>query len=295
MHVEADGAAGLAAARRLRPVARRARRRPARPRRHRGLPAAAGERRLDPGAVRDRPRRRGRPHARPGAGRRRLRDQAVLARASWSPGCEPCCAAPRGGRPGERAAAAGWVARCDPAAAGACGDGAEVALTTTEFDLLAHLLRRPGPGVRARAAALPGLGLRGRGRHPHRRRPRRPAAGQARRPASPIRTVRGVGYSRGATVSDSEPGGAGAATLAAADRAGDLGRAVSVAVAGHRGRLRSAWCARPASRGPARPLAQQADVVADALGGRRRPRRPGGAGSGQRPPSALRDQGFDRR
>ena len=40
---------------------------------------------------------------------------------------------------------------------------------------------RPGRVFTARAAAGRGLGLRGGGRHPHRRRPRRPAARQARR------------------------------------------------------------------------------------------------------------------
>ena len=63
------------------------------PRRLRGLPRdprpQLGARPLPHGA-----RRRGRPHPRAGAGRRRLPGQAVLARGSWWRGCGPSCGGP---------------------------------------------------------------------------------------------------------------------------------------------------------------------------------------------------------
>ena len=58
--------------------------------------------------------------------------------------------------------------------------GAEVALTSTEFDLLTHLMRAARPGVHARATAVGGVGVHRVGGHPHRRRARGPAARQAR-------------------------------------------------------------------------------------------------------------------
>ena len=78
-----------------RPAGRgRARRRAAGDGRRRGLPTAARRGRLDAGALRHRPRRRGRPHGRPGAGRRRLRHQAVQPARARRPRQRPCCAAP---------------------------------------------------------------------------------------------------------------------------------------------------------------------------------------------------------
>ena len=56
----------------------------------------------------------------------------------------------------------------------------EVPLTATEFAVARTSHARAVPGVHPGAAARRGLGLRGGGRHPHRRRPRRPAARQAR-------------------------------------------------------------------------------------------------------------------
>ena len=68
----------------------------------------------------------------------------------------------------------------DPSTRRVTVDGDEVSLTATEFALLEHLMRSPGPGLPARAAARRGLGLQRRGRHAHRRRPRGAAARQAR-------------------------------------------------------------------------------------------------------------------
>ena len=90
------------------------------------------------------------------------------------------------------------VVTLDPGRRRVQADGVEVPLTSTEFDLLAHLMQRPGPGLHPRGAARLGLGLRRPRRHPYRRRARGPGARQAGE-ASPlardvIRTVRGVGY-----------------------------------------------------------------------------------------------------
>ena len=71
----------------------RPRPRPARPRRPRRHPRAA-PRLVDPDRDADRPRRRARQAARPRARRRRLPDQAVLARASWSPASRRSCGGP---------------------------------------------------------------------------------------------------------------------------------------------------------------------------------------------------------
>ena len=69
----------------------------------------------------------------------------------------------------------------DPDRRRAYVDSTEVALTDHRVRP-ARLPAAPArPGVRAGAPAVRGLGVRGRGRHPHGRRARRPAAGQARR------------------------------------------------------------------------------------------------------------------
>ena len=92
VHVESDGPGALDAVGRLRPVAVVL---------DIGLPGLDGvevcrrmraARRLDARAVRDRPRRRGRPDGRPRAGRRRLRHQAVQPARARGPG--PCGAPP---------------------------------------------------------------------------------------------------------------------------------------------------------------------------------------------------------
>ena len=102
VHVEPDGAAGLAAARSLQPGRHRARRRAARPGRHRGVPPAARRRATGPRSLFcHRPRRRGRPGPRPGARRRRLRDQAVQPARAGRPGRTVLRRAGRGGPEGE--------------------------------------------------------------------------------------------------------------------------------------------------------------------------------------------------
>ena len=87
----------------------------------------------------------------------------------------------RAGRPGsgEELLEAGGPAR--PAAGAGLGSRRAVDLTATEFDLLACLMRRPGRVFGARGAAGAVWGYTGAGHHPHRRRPRRAAPGQARR------------------------------------------------------------------------------------------------------------------
>ena len=84
--------------------------------------------------------------------------------------------------------------RVDPAAHRAFVDGTEIALTATEFDLLAFLMRRPGR-VFSREQLLSevwGYSAIGGGRtvDVHIAQVRAKLG-----PASPIRTVRGVGYS----------------------------------------------------------------------------------------------------
>ena len=79
-------------------------------------------------------------------------------------------------------------------------DGAEIALTPLEFDLLVCLAAEPAQGVHPRGAARAGLGLPARRRHPAGQRPRPAAARQDRgRPREPqiVVTVRGVGYKAG--------------------------------------------------------------------------------------------------
>ena len=93
-------------------------------------------------------------------GRRRLRDQAVLAPGAHGPGQGRAA-------PGQR-----WrerqrgQRRCGPAASSvdlvaheARRDGALVALTSKEFDLLVHLMRHPRAGVPPRGAARGGVGM----------------------------------------------------------------------------------------------------------------------------------------
>ena len=138
----------------------------------------------------------------------------------------------------------------------------EVALTATEFDLLAYLMRRPGPGVQPRAAALGGLGLLVVGRHPHRRRAHRPAAGQARRGQSGAHGARGRLRRRSARTACSRAAhrsAGGAASLALR-----MSLLAAAAARDHRGR-----CRRPVDRHRAatsgqdgqRQLAQLADVT----------------------------------
>ena len=98
------------------------------------------------------------------------------------------------------AAAAGRTRRCtigdvelDPATRRVRGDGEPVHLTPTEFDLLAYLAARPGPGVhRARSCSSRcGATRAAPARAPSTRTCGRCAASSA--PTS-IRTVHGVGY-----------------------------------------------------------------------------------------------------
>ena len=192
VHVERDGQAGLAAVRRLRPAAVVLDVGLPGHGRHRGLPTAARRGRLDAGAVRHRPRRRGRPRARPGDGRRRLRHQAVQparARGAGADRAAPLRARRRagGGVGGGRGAHRG---RPPPRPRGGRRGRADL-----------HRVRparpphaRPRPGVHPRAAAVGGVGVRGVGGHPHRRRARGPAARQARRRPARSAPCAGVGY-----------------------------------------------------------------------------------------------------
>ena len=92
----------------------------------------------------------------------------------------------------EEVLAVGAVRRGGRPPAGARG-GREVALTATEFDLLTHLMRAP-------AGCSPGSSCSARcGGTPRRRAPAPstctwPSCAPSSAPASPIRTVRGVGY-----------------------------------------------------------------------------------------------------
>ncbi len=72
-------------------------------------------------------------------------------------------------------------------------DDVAVELTTTEFDLLAHLMRRPGRVCPREELLAEVWGYPAGTPHPHRRRARGAAARQAR-DALRLRTVRGVGY-----------------------------------------------------------------------------------------------------
>ena len=100
-----------------------------------------------------------------------------------------------GGATGPAAAAAPSARSARPGSAGAAHvAGQEVTLTTTEFDLLAYLMRRPGRVFPREQLLAEVWGYAAGGRHPYRRRPRRPAARQARRrqpdPDRPRRRLR---------------------------------------------------------------------------------------------------------
>ena len=158
-------------------------------------------------------------------------------------------------------------------------DGDEVALTATEFALLTHLMRGARAGVHPRAAARRRVGLHRGGRHPHRRRPRRPAPGQARgrepdpygaRAATP-RSRRTAPRARWAVHrSDRRPRRSGGGRAPAAESLASRRIAAGVPAGGGRGR----GCRRAGRRaaggghrpdGHAEVLAQQADVVAAQL------------------------------
>ena len=101
-----------------------------------------------------------------------------------------------------RADRAGGARRCfvggleiDVAAHRATLEGRDLALTATEFRLLAELAARPGQVFTRQLLPGAGLGLRLPGRLAAGRRGRAAAARQAgRRPSAHIATVRGVGY-----------------------------------------------------------------------------------------------------
>ena len=114
---------------------------PPRRRRARGVPPAAADV-DDPGHLPHRPRQRGRPGARPRARRRRLRDQAVLARRARRAG-EGGAAAHRGPGGGRDRAGRRRDDRPRPAR-GARATTTPVAFTTKEFELLRFLAERPG-------------------------------------------------------------------------------------------------------------------------------------------------------
>ena len=67
------------------------------------------------------------------------------------------------------------------APAGAWPTGSTVQLTSTEFDLLAHLMARPGRVFTREELLASVWGYAAHGRHPDRRRARGPGAGEARR------------------------------------------------------------------------------------------------------------------
>ena len=165
------------------------RHRAAGPGRHRDLPPPARGRRLDAGHLPHRPRRRGRPDRRAGAGRRRLRHEAVQPARAGGPGAGRAAARRR--QPGRGRAAQGRRAgHARPGRRSVTVDGAPVQLTSTEFDLLAHLISRPGRVFTREELLAARLGVRRARRHPYGRRARGPGAGQARRaPAALIRTV----------------------------------------------------------------------------------------------------------
>ena len=122
------------------------------------------------------------------------------ARASWSPGSTRSCDA-RSRATSERLRRSGRSTSTSPDG-GPPSTGRPVHLTATEFDLLVHLLRSPGPGAQPRVAPRRGLGLRRCGRHAHGRRARGAGARQARPArADPDGARRGL-RRRGGAVSD---------------------------------------------------------------------------------------------
>ena len=111
--------------------------------------------------------------------RRRLHRQAVLA-----PGArradEGGAAPSRAGRPTTRAARRSATSSLRRSAREVGVAGEPVELRPKEFDLLAYLMQNRGVVFSRDAAARARVGLRVRRRHAHGRRPRRPAAPQAR-------------------------------------------------------------------------------------------------------------------
>ena len=161
------------------PLHRHPRRRPPRcPRRLRRVPRhpcpQPGARPLPHGT-----RRRGRPRSRAGARRRRLPGQAVLARGSSWRGCGPSCGGRREGPAPQEVITVGDL-EVDLRRREARRAGEVVALTTREFDLLAFLANNVGSGALAPAAPRRCLGHRLVRRRAHGRRPRGPAAQEAR-------------------------------------------------------------------------------------------------------------------
>ena len=118
----------------------------------------------------------------PRVGRRRLRAQAVRdagARRAGPGGAPPAPAARTRATPRTGSSGSGRCASTPPAGP-STRDGAAIALTRTEFDLLVELARHPGQVVHPRPAARPGLGLRLPRRLAPRRRRDRAAAGEGR-------------------------------------------------------------------------------------------------------------------
>ena len=115
-------------------------------------------------------------------GCRRLPDQALLTARTGRAGARPGAAIAVDRRPPIRVARIEHArVSLDTGARRARVDGTEVELTTTEFDLLAHLIVASAAGLHPRAAALGGLGRRRLRADPHRRRARRPVASEAGR------------------------------------------------------------------------------------------------------------------
>ena len=127
--------------------------------------------------------------------RRRLRDQAVRARASWSPACRRRCAAPARRRTSRRSRST--ASRSTSPRGRSRRDGEEVHLTPIEYDLLRTLARNRGRLLTHRALLTEVWGPAyaddtAGAAHPH----RQPAAQDraARAPPRYIRTDPGVGY-----------------------------------------------------------------------------------------------------
>ena len=143
----------LIARRRRRPG--RARHRPAGDRRRRGLPPRRASAAAAAGADADRAQLGARRGARPRRGRRRLRDQAVLALGAGWRAYARCCVATRRRR---RAVLEAAGVRLDRPARRAWRGERELELSPKEFDLLALLVANAGTVVPARADHGRGLG-----------------------------------------------------------------------------------------------------------------------------------------
>ena len=91
-----------------------------------------------------------------------------------------CCAAPRACAEASPALVLGSASRLEPAQRRVFAGDVEVALTATEFDLLAYLMRRPGRVFSREQLLSEVWGYSSIGRHPDRRCAHRPAARQAR-------------------------------------------------------------------------------------------------------------------